>query len=289
MTPHKSRIVTYSVLALILLATTLILGAPGLDRASAQESTEEPPVVTTEPAPPTSEPTDAPTEAPVEPPAESTDVVAPSEQPSPTDEAVPTEAPPIVIPPLEPTEEPAFFQEDFQNGDVSDWVLSTGWALASENDNMFLMATTSGETATISGLSWEHVLLSARVGMQPGNAANIAVRSSMESYTVMVNAGGQASLYRSGILLAQGPAPITDSETTPEVDPAPVWYQVSVKAYGGEITVTVDGLPQFTYVDAARVVWTVCLDAPTLEWSRNDRGLIAVGFNLHLLSEASYT
>jgi len=48
------------------------------------------------------------------------------------------------------------------------------------------------------------------------------------------------------------------------------------------------GLEEFTYVDATRVVWRVRLDAPVLEWSRNPRHLIAVGFNLHLLSEAVY-
>jgi hypothetical protein len=48
------------------------------------------------------------------------------------------------------------------------------------------------------------------------------------------------------------------------------------------------GLQEFTYVDAARVVWRVRLDAPALEWSRNPRNLIVVGFNLHLLSEAKY-
>lgn len=49
------------------------------------------------------------------------------------------------------------------------------------------------------------------------------------------------------------------------------------------------GLEEFTYVNAAREVWRVRLDAPTLEWSRNPRDLIAVEFQLQLLNEASYS
>lgn len=48
------------------------------------------------------------------------------------------------------------------------------------------------------------------------------------------------------------------------------------------------GLEEFTYVDAARAVWRVQWESPMLEWSRNPRGLVVVGFQLHLLSEASY-
>ena len=48
------------------------------------------------------------------------------------------------------------------------------------------------------------------------------------------------------------------------------------------------GLEEFTYVDAARAVWRVRLDAPTLEWSPTARGLIAGEFKLHLLGEAAY-
>jgi hypothetical protein len=49
-----------------------------------------------------------------------------------------------------------------------------------------------------------------------------------------------------------------------------------------------DGLEEFTYVDPSRMLWRVRLDAPTLESSRNARDLVVIGFNLHLLSQASY-
>jgi len=48
------------------------------------------------------------------------------------------------------------------------------------------------------------------------------------------------------------------------------------------------GLDEFTYVDGAHAVWRVRLDAPTLEWSCTARDLVAVEFNLHLLSAPSY-
>jgi len=48
------------------------------------------------------------------------------------------------------------------------------------------------------------------------------------------------------------------------------------------------GLDAFTYVDAARGVWRVRLDAPVLEWGRTARGLLAVEFRLQLLEGALY-
>lgn len=48
------------------------------------------------------------------------------------------------------------------------------------------------------------------------------------------------------------------------------------------------GLEEFSYVDAARAVWRVRLDAPTLESSRNARDLLALHFDLHLLDNAQY-
>lgn len=48
------------------------------------------------------------------------------------------------------------------------------------------------------------------------------------------------------------------------------------------------GLEAFTYVDASRAVWRVRLDAPTLEWSRTARDLLAVEFRLQLLEAALY-
>lgn len=48
------------------------------------------------------------------------------------------------------------------------------------------------------------------------------------------------------------------------------------------------GLDAFTYMDAARAVWQVRLDAPTLEWRRTARDLLAVEFRLQLLDPAVY-
>ncbi|MCX8038274.1 MAG: hypothetical protein N3D11_14695 [Candidatus Sumerlaeia bacterium] len=48
------------------------------------------------------------------------------------------------------------------------------------------------------------------------------------------------------------------------------------------------GLEQFSYVDAARVLWRVALDTPVLEWSRNARHLLSVGFRLQLIAQGEY-
>lgn len=48
------------------------------------------------------------------------------------------------------------------------------------------------------------------------------------------------------------------------------------------------GLEPFSYVDAARVIWRVALDAPALEWSRNARHLLSVSFCLQLTARGEY-
>jgi hypothetical protein len=50
-----------------------------------------------------------------------------------------------------------------------------------------------------------------------------------------------------------------------------------------------DGLEAFSYIDASRVVRRVRLEAPSLEWQRNDRDLIAADLRILFLAETSYT
>ncbi len=199
-----------SIILLITMVASMIL--PGIAPVAAQESTAEAPVETTQ------EPT----------PIESTD-------------PVPTDPPPVVIP---PSTQPTSFVTNFDTGDLTGWLLSPGWTW---NEAGYLTTSGPGETATVNGILWEDFSLSAALNVQPDSAANIGLRVGADSYTVQLSADGIASLYRSGLLLAQGPVP--DIEATPEV--SPVWRSVSVTLTGGTIAVAVDGTVQITYTDPA--------------------------------------
>ena len=76
---------------------------------------------------------------------------------------------------------------------------------------------------------------------------NIVVRSNLENYTVTLNAAGEVALYRSGLLLAEGPITPVDPEAP--VDPTPVWHEFSMMASGSTLIVAVDGLVQLSYED----------------------------------------
>ncbi len=258
--------------------------------AYAQEVTEEPTVIETPPAPTE---TAAPTEAPSEEATEAPTTDAPAEVPSeeateaPTAEATtePTAAtePPTVEPTVAtdeptaiPTEPPALltFQDDFQDGNTDGWLLTPGWQLTSEGDNLFLSALTPNETATISNIALEHFALAARVRMVAGNTASVAVRVGAENYTVTLDASGHADLYRGATLLAAGPA----IEPAPEGTLAP-WHTLSIQALGGALTVSVNGLLQIEFTDPAPLM------AGAFVFSTGAANTGAVAFDQVLITE----
>lgn len=247
-----------TLLALLLVMMVLSLSVVGTERVVAQETTEEPavempPVESTDDpvVPPTTIPTEQPEEVS---PTEAIEEVSPVEI---TEEVFPTEASTdegaAEVPPGDATEVPPenlsdadLFYEDFEDGDLSDWTLTPGWILTLENENAILMAATPGEVAVINTLAWEHVLLSAQFGLQPGNTAAVAVRSGLEKYTITLNANGEVTLYRGGLLLMQGPLAVID----PAAPMLPlVWHELTAMFSGGTILVAVDGIIQLTYED----------------------------------------
>jgi hypothetical protein len=251
------------VLTVLAMIINLALPIFDLSIAQAQDSTEEPaPPVETE-APPTEEvvATEPPaTEPPaVEPTIEAPPVEPTIEQPTaePSVEATvepsaesPTEETPVEqpteAPSAEPTTPPAptTFQDDFQDGSTDNWLLSPGWLVSAEADNIYLSATTPNETATIANLAWEHFSFSARVRIDVGSTANIAVRAGAENYTLVVDANGHADLFRGTALLGTAPG----IEPAPEGTPA-VWRTLTIQALGATITASVDGGAPISYTD----------------------------------------
>ncbi|MDX1995619.1 MAG: S8 family serine peptidase [bacterium] len=219
----RRRSLSSVISALVLVSMLLGYLAPltPLDLAQAQEVTPE----TTPEAPsPTPEITEPPT-------------TAPTGEPT----AAPTETT-TTAPTPEVTEEPNIFTEDFQDGDLSDWLLSPGFTLASEGDNVYLTTTGAFETATIPGLTWQDVSISGKIGLQSGNTANIAFRVGTDNYNVTLNSEGRASLYQGVNLLAQSSISGIPSNPT-----GISTYFIVVQAIGGQLLIAVDGVVQITH------------------------------------------
>ncbi|MBI5669147.1 MAG: S8 family serine peptidase [Chloroflexi bacterium] len=190
----------------------------------AQEATEEPTPEETPadaPPPPTVEATGEPTAAPT---AQVTPIV--TEQPT----AVPTL--------------PTSFSDDFQDGNPDGWLLTPGWGMVNDNGNLFLTTGEPEQVATISAFVVSDFALSARLRVESGKTASVAVRSGAENYTVSLDSSGSVALYRGAGLLAQGAA----QPPLPEGVPV-LWHTLNLQVYAGLIVVTVNGAPQIVYTD----------------------------------------
>lgn len=187
----------------------------------------------------TEAPTDAVTETPSETATDTTETSEPSE--TPTD--VPTETP-TALPTQPPTV--SVFQDDFQDANADGWLLTPGWQIGVEGDNLFLTTTAPNETATIDNLSLADFSFAARVRMDEGNAVNIAFRAGAENYTLHVDALGSATLYRNADPVAQGQPGV------PAADGifVALWHTINIYAAGGQIVISINGTPQIIYTDA---------------------------------------
>ncbi|MGQ9887199.1 MAG: S8 family serine peptidase [Aggregatilineales bacterium] len=250
MTPDRQRALNVVLTALVVISLLFSYVAPVATLiVRAQEATDEPtapPLETTAPpetATPTSTepaPTETATAEPTEtaaPTAETPTAEAPTEE-TPTAEATPT-------PPSFPPADATLFEDAFSDGDAAGWTLSPGWQVVPAGADYALSAATPLESAAVNGLNWEHLLLAARLYIEPGAEVRLALRASAEQYDVALDADGRASLYRSGALLAQGPQPEADPNSTP----APVWRTLNVHLLGDTLTVGVNGAVQFVYQD----------------------------------------
>ena len=235
MTPDRRRALNVVLTVLIVISLLFSYVAPAATViVRAQEATDEPtapPLETTAP-PETAAPT-ATEPAPTE-----TATAEPAETAAPTVAATPT--PLAFLPP-----DAALFEDAFSDGDALGWTLSPGWQVVPAGADYALSAATPLESAAVNGLNWEHLLLAARVYVEPGAEIRLVLRAGAEQYDVALDADGHASLYRSGILLAEGPQP----EAAPDATPAPVWRTLNVQLLGDKLTVGVNGAVQFVYQD----------------------------------------
>jgi hypothetical protein len=231
MTPDRRRALNVVLTVLIVISLLFSYVAPAATLiVRAQEATDEPT------APPE---TAAPTST--EPALLETATAAPTETAAPTAEATPT---PLAF--LSPNA--TLFEDTFSDGDAAGWTLSPGWQVVPAGADYALSAATPLESAAINGLNWEHLLLAARLYIEPGAEIRLALRASAEQYEVALDSSGRASLYRSGALLAEGPQP----EAAPDATPAPVWRTLNVHLLGDKLTVGVNGAVQFVYQTRSR-------------------------------------
>jgi hypothetical protein len=129
--------------------------------------------------------------------------------------------------------------DDFQQGSDFEWILSPGWSSITDGDNGYLSALTPGEIATVPTLNWEHLLISARVRVEPGNLAGVTFRS---GYAARIDAQGSVWLYKDTTLLAEALSTVTPS-------PDAVWRTLGIQALGSTITIAVDDVVVITYDD----------------------------------------
>lgn len=245
MSLHRRQLLSNITSLIILASMVMTLVSPDLftnNLALAQESTEEP---APDPVEPTAEPTEpAPTDTP---PAEVTEEVTIEPADS------PTQPPDTVVPPTEEPVDPTLFYEDFEDGSTAAWLLSEGWSLVDAGQNVYLSASTPNQTAAINGLLWDHLALSAQIGITADNTALFAVRVSKENYAASIDAAGNVKLYRGQQLVAEGAyIPFTTEDDAEPTAPAPdelVWYDVSLSAINDTITVSVNEQPIINFVD----------------------------------------
>ncbi|MBL8117133.1 MAG: hypothetical protein JNJ78_06355, partial [Anaerolineae bacterium] len=129
-------------------------------------------------------PTEVPlsTETPVLPPTDVPTETVPTELPATPTEAVVTETPvtPEFTPPptaestpvLPPPVDPDYFFEDFQDADLSAWILTPGWSLLDENGNQVLTTAAPSGSAALSLVNWPYLSLSFRARVAPGANLN---------------------------------------------------------------------------------------------------------------------
>ncbi len=252
---NKSRRVTIAAILLCL----FLLGIMPVGITLGQEATEDPTQITQEPtaevteivteAPteaPTAEPTEAVTEAPT---AEATEVVT----------EVPTEEATEIVteePVATPTEVPTdMFSDNFQDGDTAGWQIS-GWQVATDGGNSFLMSSDTGSIAAIAGVDWPHLLLSAQIRVNEGSSLLVNMRNGV---SISIDAAGQADLLINGAVVAEG---------TP-VGAANSWRQLNIQLLGSTITVAVERVFQINAVEVGQPV------AGALSFS-NATGIVAI-------------
>lgn len=232
MTTNRKRLLTTLVTGLTVFSMIFNLALPValfIDTARAQETTEEPAAET---------PAETPTAA-------VTDEPPPTPAPEITSEPTAEPATPVTEePPLPPTPADVLFQENFQDGDTAGWLLSAGWFIVSLGDNLFLTTAEANQTATIADITPADFALSARLRIEAGQSAHLAFRAGSESYTLALDAAGNAVLYRGALPVAQGAL----MPPLPEGTPA-LWHTLNVQVYGALMAITLNGTPQIVYAD----------------------------------------
>ncbi|MBI1278935.1 MAG: hypothetical protein GC179_12475 [Anaerolineaceae bacterium] len=206
--------------------------------------TELPTVVPTDI--PTEQPTDAPTQAVTDVPTE-----ASTEQPTAATTDIPTDIP-TDLPTGAPTEAvtqapatpdtPNIFTEDFQDGETTGWLLTSGWTLADEAGNAVLTASTPNEIATLTAVTWPYFTLSFRVR----GTIQLTMSSGGSNYQVTVAADGAASLTKDGVLVGQSAGAVPTDAT---VEPDANWHTVSLLAPGNILAVKVDNFAPISTAD----------------------------------------
>lgn len=247
MQPNRKRLMMSVITGITIFSLFLNLFVP-VPSILAQEVTPEPAAATETPAP-TDEPTLDATEPP--PPTETAtqeataDVTPESTQAVTPDAAVTEEAPTAL-----PTPETQLFADDFQDANTEGWMLSPGWGLVQDGENLFLSAATPNETATVTTTAPADFVLSARVRVTWGNKAHIAFRAGVENYLLTLDlVGHTATVSRGATILGQTALTLPPADENGQLPL--IWQTVNIQAVGDNIVVAVDGTTVASFADPA--------------------------------------
>ncbi len=191
----------------------------------------------------TANPTDVPTDQPTDVPTEGV-----TEQPS----QVPTDATGTTTPTEVATQAPAtpvspdLFTEDFQDGEASGWLLTSGWSFVDDAGNTVLASTTPNDVATLTGIMWPYFTLSFRFR----GALQLNFASGGSSYQFKFAPDGAVAMLKDSVLIGQS-AGVTATDAT--IDPSTNWHTVNLLAPGNLLAVKVDDLTPLSTSDSSLV------------------------------------
>jgi hypothetical protein len=133
------------------------------------------------------------------------------------------------------------FNDNFDTGALYLWTLGAGWSLVDSEGGKALQVTNSDEPVTFVHNTLGDVAVEAQFRFNSGMARLSVRQSDAGSYTALLDANGQVSLFR-------GSQPLGSATVQPNVPDQ--WRTLRVSALSDIVRVSVDGLEVITVQDA---------------------------------------
>ncbi|MDL1884108.1 hypothetical protein FBR01_10710, partial [Anaerolineae bacterium CFX8] len=194
------------------------------------------------------EPTDIPTEVPTDVPVD-----IPTVEPPPEVTAEITVEPPALETPLPPTPTPVepalpaepvlalLAREMFDSGDLSAWVMGSGWSLVANPTGLGLQIIGAPDVLQFQRGPLYNAATQADF-LLSGGSVHLSLRQSMAgSYTAALDTAGLVTLYRAGVPVLSAPVLVQPDQ----------WYALRLSVMDGILRVAVNGVELLAWPDTA--------------------------------------